>query len=85
MTYNDIILESKAICKGLIDDRPLTVAEAMHELAEVRAIPVKLKDNLVWVRNDIKGNSTKLLKAIGAPIPPKLLKHTSPLANQSAF
>ncbi len=71
-----VILESKAIDEGQIDKRPLTVLEAMQELAEVRAMPVKLRDNLVWVRNDIKGNAAQLLKAIGAPIPPKLLKHT---------
>lgn len=71
-----VTLESKAIREQLIKERTLTVAEAMQELAEVRAIPVKLKDNLVWVRNDIKGNAAKLLRAIGAPIPPKLLKHT---------
>ena len=77
----EVKLESKAIQKGIIDNRPLTVAEAMQELAEVRAMPVKLKDSLVWVRNDIKGNSTKLLKAIGAPIPPKLLNYTFPPAD----
>lgn len=71
-----VILKSKAIDEGQIDKRPLTVLEAMQELAEVRAMPVKLKGNLVWVRNDVKGNAAQLLKAIGAPIPPKLLKHT---------
>lgn len=73
----EVTLGSKAIEEQLIDERPLTVAEAMQELAEVRAMPVRLKDNLVWVRNDIKGNAAKLLKAIGAPIPPKLLNHIS--------
>jgi transposase len=72
-----VMLGSKAIEEQLIDERPLTVAEAMQELAEVRAMPVRLKDNLVWVRNDIKGNAAKLLKAIGSPIPPKLLNHSS--------
>lgn len=71
-----IMLESKAVNMGQIDERPLTVSEAMQELAEVRAIPVKLKDNLVWVRNDIKGNAAQLLKALGVSIPPKLLNHT---------
>ena len=68
-------LESKAINEGQIGERPLTVLEAMQELAEVRAMPVKLRGNLVWVRNDIKGNAAQLLKAIGASLPPKLLKH----------
>lgn len=73
----EVMLESKAIEEAQIDERLLTVAEAMQELAEVRAMPVKLKNNLVWVRNDIKGNAAKLLKAIGVAIPPKLLKHVS--------
>jgi hypothetical protein len=72
-----VVLTSKAVREGLIEERPLTVLEAMQELAEVRAMPVKLRDHLVWVRTDIKGNAAQLLKAIGAPIPPKLLKHTA--------
>ena len=70
-----VILESKAIDKGQIKKRTLTVLEAMQELAEVRAMPVKLKGNLVWIRSDIKGNAAQLLKAIGVPIPPKLLRN----------
>jgi len=69
-----VILESTAIQEGTIKERPLTVVEAMRELAEVRAIPVTVKNTRVWVRNDIKGNAAQLFKAIGAPIPPKLLK-----------
>ncbi len=69
-----VILESAAIQEGTIKERPLTVVEAMRELAEVRAIPVTVKNARVWVRNDIKGNAALLFKAIGAPIPPKLLK-----------
>lgn len=69
-----IILESVAIQEGTIEPRPLTVVEAMRELAEVRAIPVKVKNAQVWVRNDIKGNAAKLFTAIGASIPPRLLK-----------
>ena len=51
------------------------VVETMRELAEVRAVPVRMKGQTVWLRTDIKGNAAKLLKAIGAPIPPKILKH----------
>ena len=69
-----VSLESSAIEENMIKKRPLTVAEAMRELAKVRAIPVKLKNNLVWVRNDIKGNAARLLGAIGVASPPKLLK-----------
>lgn len=67
-------LDNLAIQSDLIAERPLTVVEAMQELAEVRAIPVKLGGHLVWVRNDIKGNAAQVFKAIGASIPPKLLK-----------
>jgi transposase len=71
---NGITLESIAIEKGVIEKRPLTVAEAMKELAEVRAIPVRVKTTHVWVRTDIKGNAANLFKAIGIPFPPRMLK-----------
>jgi len=69
-----ITLESIAIQEGTIKERPLTVVEAMRELAEVRAIPVTVKNARVWVRSDIKGNAARLFATIGAPIPPRLLK-----------
>ena len=68
-------LDSLAIDQDIISPRPLTVVETMRELAEVRAVPVRMKGQTVWLRTDIKGNAAKLLKAIGAPIPPKILKH----------
>lgn len=74
LRQKEIELDSPAIRKNVIRRRGLTVVEAMKELAEVRAIPVKLNGNTVWVRNDIKGNAAKIFKAIGASIPPKLLK-----------
>lgn len=73
LRQKSITLESLAVEEGLIQERPLTVAEAMKELAEVRAIPVKVKNTQVWIRSDIKGNAYRLFAAIGAPIPPKLL------------
>ena len=69
-----VVLENAAIHDGVIRERPLTILEGMRELAEVRAIPVTIKDTCVWVRTDIKGNAARLLAAIGAPIPPRLLK-----------
>ena len=74
LRQKEVVLESPAASEDAIQERPLTVAEAMQELAEVRAIPVKIKDVQVWVRNDIKGNAARLFSAIGAPIPPRLLK-----------
>jgi transposase len=69
-----IALESIAIQDGVIKERPLTVADAMKELTEVRAIPVKIKKSHVWVRTDIKGNAASLFKAVGIPFPPMILK-----------
>jgi transposase len=74
LRQKSMTLQSIAIQEGVIEERPLTVAEAMRALAEVRAIPARIKDAQVWVRNDIKGNAAQLLKAIGVPIPPRLLK-----------
>lgn len=74
LRHKKIVLQSPAIEAGVIDKRPLTVVEAMRELASVRAIPAKVKDTLVWVRSDIKGNAAQLFSAIGVPIPPKVLK-----------
>jgi transposase len=68
-----LFLKSAAIEQGTIDPRPLTVVEAMRELCEVRAIPVKVRSNTIWVRTDISGNASKLFEAIGLKIPPKLL------------
>jgi len=69
----NLVLESPAIDDDVIDPRPLTVVEAMRELSEVRAIPVKIRSNTIWVRTDIKGNTYKLFHAIGIQIPPKVL------------
>lgn len=66
-------LKSPAIDQGTIDSRPLTVVEAMRELSEVRAIPVKLPLRTLWVRTDITGNASKLFSAIGLKPPPKVL------------
>ena len=66
-------LDSRAIDEGTIDSRSLTVVEAMRELCEVRAIPIKIRSKTIWVRTDIAGNAAKLFKAVGLKIPPKVL------------
>lgn len=66
-------LESEAIDEGIIKPRPLTVVEAMRELCEARAIPVKVRGKTIWVRIDIAGNAMKLFKSIGLKPPPKVL------------
>jgi transposase len=68
-----VMLDSPAIDDETIDPRPLTVFEAMRELREVRAIPVKLRGNTIWVRTDIAKNAFKLFSAIGLKPPPKVL------------
>ncbi len=72
----NLMLESPAIKEEIIEPRPLTVAEAMRELQEVRAIPVKFKSTTMWVRTDIAGNANKLFAAIGLKPPPKVLRLT---------
>ena len=74
----NMILESRAIEEEAIQPRPLTVVEAMCELQEVRAIPVQIRSNTIWVRTDISGNASKLFTAIGLKIPPKVLKFANP-------
>lgn len=68
-----LMLESPAIKGKTIEPRPLTVVEAMRELQEVRAIPVKLRGTTIWVRTDIAGNAYMLFSAIGLKPPPKVL------------
>lgn len=68
-----LILESPAIEEEIIEPRPLTVSEAMRELQEIRAIPIKIHSTTTWVRTDIRGNAQKLFSAIGLKIPPKVI------------
>jgi hypothetical protein len=67
------ILDTPAADAKIIKRRPLTVVEAMRELSDVRAIPVTLRGQTVWIRTDIAGNANKLLAAIGLKPPPKVL------------
>ena len=43
------------------------------ELAQVMAIPVKVRKETIWVRTDIPSNAASLIKAIGMKIPPKII------------
>ena len=74
LDQRNITLKDKAIADKRIKSRPLSVAEAMSKLKEVRAIPVRYKDKTIWIRTDINGNNTDVFKAIGAKIPSKQLK-----------
>ena len=67
---------SRSIQEEVIKQRPLTVAESMKELCEVRAVPVEFwNDNTIWVRTDINGNAAKLFTAAGIKQPPKILNY----------
>lgn len=68
-------LMSQSVKEGVIQRRPLTVAEAMRELCEVRAIPIRLgEEKTIWVRTDINGNAAQLFTAIGMKLPARLLQ-----------
>lgn len=71
-----LMLESPAIDEDAIKPRQITVVEAMRELQEVRAVPVKVRSTTMWVRTDIHGNAHKLFSAIGLKPPPKVLRLT---------
>jgi transposase len=73
LRHQQVRLDSLAIEEDIIKPRVLTVVEAMRELTEVRAVPVKIKGKTFWLRTDIKGNAAKLFKALGVSIPKKLL------------
>lgn len=70
-------LKSPAIDEGPIDSRALTVVEALKELNEIRAVPVTIRGRSIWCRTDINGNAVALFHAVGAKIPPKILKTTN--------
>jgi len=74
---NGKVLTSPAITTGPIKQRALTVAEAMKELNEVRAVPVKIRGNTIWCRTDIAGNAAKIFQTLGLKIPSKVLKTES--------
>jgi hypothetical protein len=68
------LLNSKAIAKDCIKPRPLTSVQGLKELNQVLAIPIKMRNQKIWVRTDIPENAMKLLNAISIKIPPKILK-----------
>jgi transposase len=71
------IRSQKASKKSVIEERPLSAKEAFDELAELRAIPVKIKDETVWVRNEMGPNAKTLFAALHLRPPPRLLSKIS--------
>ena len=70
---SEVMQGSKAIDNGIIKRRSLTVKVAMDELNQVMAVPVRVRKETIWLRTDIPPNACKLFKAIGMPIPPKII------------
>ena len=70
---SEVMQGSKAIENGIIKRRSLTVKVAMDELNQVMAVPVRVRKETIWLRTDIPPNACKLFKAIGMPIPPKII------------
>lgn len=66
-------MESRSSQDNTIEPRLLTAALAFEELNSVLAIPVKIKDQTIWVRTDIPKNAQKLLQVLHMKIPPKIL------------
>jgi transposase len=67
------MMESRSGLDRIIESRPLTAALAFEELNSVLAIPVKIKEQTIWVRTDIPENAVKLLKVLHMKMPPKIL------------
>ena len=63
-----------AIENGVLEKRLLTVAEAMKELAEVRAIPVRVKNTHICVHTNITRNAANLFQAIDVRFPSRMRK-----------
>ncbi len=55
----------RAVFDRVIKPRQLSAVTVLRELAEVRAIPIKIGDRNLWVRTDIKGHVAKLFQSLG--------------------
>ena len=70
----------RAVRAATIASRQLTAATVLRELAEVRAIPVSVGHQKLWVRTDITGHVARLFQSLGLRIPPRLLKRENVVA-----
>ncbi len=66
--------DSRAIRDDIIDARQLSAVSVIKELCEVRAIPVTVGKNKIWVRTDIRGHAAKIFQLLHLRIPNRLLK-----------
>ena len=69
---------------GIIKPRQLSAVTTFRELADVRAIPVRIGKQMLWIRTDIEGHVAILFKRLGIRIPPKLLKTECVVAQEHA-
>ena len=74
------VYEGRAVGEGSVAPRQLSAVTVLQELAEVRAIPVTVGQQRLWVRTDIQGHVAVLFKRLGLRIPPKLLKRQDVVA-----
>lgn len=74
----------RAVEDSIIDERQLSAVTAFRELAEVRAVPVSLGNQKLWVRTDIQGYAAIIFQRLGLRIPPRLLKTENVVAQTSA-
>lgn len=51
----------------------VTAKKALEHLAQVKAVPVKVKNRILWVRTDIHGPSQEAFLALNMKAPPKVL------------
>lgn len=66
--------KSPAIDDRVIPHRPLAAAAVFAELADLRAVPISIAGQKIWVRTDINGHVAKLFTALALRIPPRVLK-----------
>ncbi len=69
------------VTDGTLDARPLSAVVALRELADVRAVPVRVGAQTLWVRTDIKGHVAILFRRLGIRTSPKLLKRDAVVAH----
>lgn len=70
------MLSRKSIEENIVKERELTTFQAMEDMATVMAIPVQVKNKIIWVRTDISDNGNALLRSLGMRIPPKIISST---------
>ena len=70
------MLNRKSIENNIVKGRELTTFQAMEDMTNVMAVPIQVKDRTIWVRTDISENGSKLLRALGMRIPPKIIHST---------